>query len=69
MPKLLGLPHRLHWSGFGTMGGEALGSMKGLYPSIGESQGQKWEWVNWGTEGWGRGSGIFRGETRKRGNI
>jgi hypothetical protein len=53
------------------MGGEALGPVKALYPSVGEFQGQK--------EGVGglvsRGSGtrwgmvFFRGETRKGDNI
>jgi hypothetical protein len=31
------------------MGGEALGPVKVLCPSIGE--GQEWEWVSWGARG------------------
>jgi hypothetical protein len=30
------------------MGGEALGPVKVLCPSIGECQDQEWEWVGWG---------------------
>jgi hypothetical protein len=30
------------------MGGEALGPVKALCPSIGECQDQEWEWVGWG---------------------
>jgi hypothetical protein len=48
---------------------EALGSVEVLCPSIGECQGQEWEWVGWGAEGEGRGYGIFRGETLKGDNI
>ena len=36
------------------MGGEALGPVKALCPSIGECQDQEWEWVGWGA---GRGLG------------
>jgi hypothetical protein len=36
------------------MGGEALGTVKALCPSIGECQDQEWEWVGWGA---GRGVG------------
>jgi hypothetical protein len=36
------------WS---SMGGEALGPVKALCPSVGESQGQKWKWVgSWAGE-------------------
>jgi len=34
------------------MGGEALGLMKIICPSTGESKAKKWEWVGWGS---GRG--------------
>ena len=37
------------------MGGEGLGPMKALCPSIGECQDQEWEGVCWGTRGDGRG--------------
>jgi hypothetical protein len=30
------------------MGGETLGPVKTLCPSIGECQDQEWEWVGWG---------------------
>jgi hypothetical protein len=33
------------WSSRPSMGVEALGPVKVLFPSIGESQGQEWEWV------------------------
>ena len=33
----------------------ALGPVKGLCTSIGECQGQEWEWVDWGAGRWGRG--------------
>jgi hypothetical protein len=36
------------------MGGESLGPLKALGPSIGECQDQEWEWVGWGA---GRGGG------------
>ena len=51
------------------MGGEVLGPVKALCPSIGELQDQEWEWVGWGARGGGRGLGIFTGETRKWDNI
>jgi hypothetical protein len=31
------------------MGGEALGLVKIIYPSTGECQARKQEWVGWGT--------------------
>jgi hypothetical protein len=40
------------WS---SMGGEALGPVKALCPSIGECQDQEWEWVGWRVGGEGRG--------------
>jgi hypothetical protein len=36
------------------MGEEALGPVKALCPSIGDCQGQEWEWVSWEEAG-GRG--------------
>ena len=35
------------------MGGEALGPVKVLCPSIGEGQDLEWEWVGWGAGGGG----------------
>jgi hypothetical protein len=40
------------WPSQSSMGGEALGPVKALCPSIGECQDQEWEWVDWGA---GRG--------------
>jgi hypothetical protein len=40
------------------VGGEALGPMKALCPSIGECQDQEWEWVCWGAGG-GGGDRVF----------
>jgi hypothetical protein len=57
------------WPSRSSMGGEALGPVKVLCPSIGESQDQEWEWVGWGAGGVGRVYGIFGGETRKGDNI
>jgi hypothetical protein len=37
------------------MGEEALGPVKALCPSIGECQGQEWEWVGWEAGGGDRG--------------
>jgi hypothetical protein len=37
------------------MGGEALGPVKVLCPSIGECQSQEWEWVGWIAGGGWRG--------------
>jgi hypothetical protein len=41
------------------MGGEALGPVKVLCPSVGECQDQEWEWVVWGAGGgdWGLSEG------------
>jgi hypothetical protein len=36
------------WLSQSSMGGEALGPVKALCPSIGECQDQEWEWVGWG---------------------
>jgi hypothetical protein len=33
------------------MGGEALGPVKVLCPSIGACQDKEWEWVDWGAGG------------------
>jgi hypothetical protein len=41
--------------------GEALGPMKALCPSIGECQGQEWEWVGWEAGGGGGGGRGDRG--------
>jgi hypothetical protein len=43
------------WPSLSSIGGEALGHVKGLCPSAGECQGQEWEWVGWGAGGGGRG--------------
>jgi hypothetical protein len=37
------------------MGGEVLGPVKVLCPSIGEGQDQEWEWEGWGGGGGHRG--------------
>jgi hypothetical protein len=37
------------------MGGEVLGPVKVLCPSIREFEDWEWEWVGWGAEGEGRG--------------
>jgi hypothetical protein len=50
------------------MGGEALGPVKVLCPSIGEYLGQEVGVCGVGSRGRG-GWGIFRGETRKGDNI
>ena len=51
------------------MGGEALGLVKVLCPSIGECQGQEAGVGGLVSRGGGRGSWIFGGETRKGVNI
>jgi hypothetical protein len=51
------------------MGGEALGPVKVLCPSIGEWQGQEAGVGGLGSRGREKGMGIFRGETRKGDNI
>ena len=40
------------------MGGEALGLVKIIFPSTGECQGRKREWMDWGAEP-GEGIGSF----------
>jgi hypothetical protein len=47
------------------MGGEALGPLKALCPSIGECQDQEWEWVGWGAGGGGRDRGFSEGKLGK----
>jgi hypothetical protein len=51
------------------MGGEALGPVKALCPSIEKCKDQEWEWVGCVAGGRGSGEGIFGGETRKGDNI
>jgi hypothetical protein len=46
------------WPSLSSMGGEALGPVKVLCPSIGEHRGQEWEWVGWGAGG-GGGDMVF----------
>jgi hypothetical protein len=41
-----------------SIGGEVLGPVKALCPSIGECQDQEWKWVGWGTGG-GEGDREF----------
>jgi hypothetical protein len=43
------------WPNWSSMGGEALGLVKLLCPSIGECRARKREWVGWGARGEGRG--------------
>jgi hypothetical protein len=47
------------------MGGEALGPVKVLCPSIGECQDQEWEWVGWGPGGGGGDRGYLEGYLEK----
>ena len=51
------------------MGGEALGPVKVLCPSIVECQDWESEWLGWGAGGREEDRGIFGGETRKWDNI
>jgi hypothetical protein len=51
------------------MGGEALGSVKALCPSVNETQGQEEGVGGLVSRGRGEGGGVFRGETRKGNNI
>jgi hypothetical protein len=44
------------WPGRSSMGGEALGPVKVLCPSIGECQDWEWVWVGWGA---GEGNSRF----------
>jgi hypothetical protein len=43
------------WPSWLSMGGEALGSVKDLCPSIWECQDWEWYWVDWGAGGGDRG--------------
>jgi hypothetical protein len=47
------------------MGGEALGPVKVLCPSIGKCQDQEWECVCWGAGGGGGDRGFSEGKLRK----
>jgi hypothetical protein len=47
------------------MGGEALGPLKVLCPSIGECQDQEWEWVGWGLGVGGGDGGLLEGKVGK----
>jgi hypothetical protein len=47
------------------MGGEALGSVKILCPSIGECQDWEWEWVGWEAGGGGGARGFSEGKQGK----
>jgi hypothetical protein len=51
------------------MGGEFLGPVKALCPSVGECQGQEAGVGGLVRRGSGEGKGVFRGETRKGDNI
>jgi hypothetical protein len=51
------------------MGGEALGPVKVLCPSIEECQGQEAGVDGLVSRGKGKGMGAFGGKTRKGGNI
>jgi hypothetical protein len=47
------------------MGGEALGPVKVLCPSIEECLGQEWEWVGWGEGERGGSRGFSEGKLGK----
>jgi hypothetical protein len=47
------------------MGGEALGLVKALCPSISECQDQEWEWVGWGGGEGGGDRGFSEGKVGK----
>jgi hypothetical protein len=48
------------------MGGEALGPVKVLCPSIGKCQDQEWKWVGWGAGGEdGGNNGFLEGKLGK----
>jgi hypothetical protein len=59
------------WPSWSSMGGEALGPVKALCPSIGECLGQEAGVVGLMSRERGEGmrKGVFRGETRKGDNI
>jgi hypothetical protein len=48
-----------------SMGGEALGPVKVLCPSIGECQDWKWEWVGWEAGSWGGDRWFLERNLRK----
>jgi hypothetical protein len=54
------------WPSRSSMGGEVLGHMKMLCPSIGECQGQEAKWVGWGAGGREGDGGFSEGKLRKR---
>jgi hypothetical protein len=39
------------WPSWSSMGGEVIGPVKALSPSVGECQDQEWDWVDWGAGG------------------
>jgi hypothetical protein len=47
------------WPDWSSVGGEALGPVRALWPSVGECQDQKWEWVGWGAGGGRVSEGIL----------
>jgi hypothetical protein len=57
------------WPSQSSIGGEALGPVKVLYPSIGGCQSQKAGVGGLGSRERWEGMGVFRGETRKGDNI
>jgi hypothetical protein len=48
-----------------SMGGETPGSVKALYPSLGELQYQEWECEVWGAGGGGGDRGFSEGKPGK----
>jgi hypothetical protein len=57
------------WPSWSSVGGEALGPVKVLYPSVGECLDQEAGVGGLVSKGWGEGVGVFGGETRKGDNI
>jgi hypothetical protein len=54
------------WPSRSSMGGDALGPVKVLCPSMGECQDQEWEWVGWCEQGEGGGDrGFLEGKLGK----
>jgi hypothetical protein len=53
------------WPSWSSMGGEALGPVTVLCPSIGEYQDQEWEWVCWGAGQGGGDRGFSEGKLGK----
>jgi hypothetical protein len=39
------------WPSWSSRGGEALGLVKDICPSIGNAKARRWEWVGWGAGG------------------